>query len=63
MKAARSQARSAARLATVQALYPLDMEKPALPRLLDEFHQHRLGAEIEDAQYAEADTAFFDDLV
>ena len=63
MKAARSQARSAARLAAVQALYQLDMEKPALARLLDEFHQHRLGAEIEDAQYAEADTAFFDDLV
>jgi len=63
MKAARSQARSAARLAAVQALYQLDMEKPALARLLDEFHQHRLGAEIEDAQYADADTAFFDDLV
>ena len=63
MKAARSQARSAARLAAVQALYQLDMEKPALARLLDEFHQHRLGAEIEDAHYAEADTAFFDDLV
>ena len=59
----RSQARSAARLAAVQALYQLDMEKPALARLLDEFHQHRLGAEIEDAQYAQADTAFFDDLV
>jgi transcription antitermination protein NusB len=63
MKAARSQARSAARLAAVQALYQLDMEKPALARLLDEFHQHRLGAEIEDQQYVEADTAFFDDLV
>ena len=63
MKAARSQARSVARLAAVQALYQLDMEKPALARLLDEFHQHRLGAEIEDAQYADADTAFFDDLV
>ena len=59
----RPQARSAARLAAVQALYQLDMEKPALARLLDEFHQHRLGAEIEDDQYAEADTAFFDDLV
>ncbi len=59
----RSLARSAARLAAVQALYQLDMEKPALARLLDEFHQHRLGAEIEDAQYAAADTAFFDDLV
>ena len=62
MKAA-SQARSAARLAAVQALYQLDMEKPALTRLLDEFHQHRLGAEIEDDQYAAADTAFFDDVV
>jgi N utilization substance protein B len=59
----RSQARSAARLAAVQALYQLDMEKPALTRLLDEFHQHRLGAEIEDARYADADVAFFDDLV
>jgi len=62
MKAA-SQARSAARLAAVQALYQLEMEKTPLARLLDEFHQHRLGAEIEDAQYAEADTAFFDDVV
>ena len=60
---ARSQARSAARLAAVQALYQLEMESPALTVLLDEFHQHRLGAEIEDAQYAEADTAFFDDVV
>jgi N utilization substance protein B len=59
----RSQARSAARLAAVQALYQLDMEKPALARLLDEFRQHRLGAEIEDARYADADVAFFDDLV
>ena len=59
----RSLARSAARLAAVQALYQLDMEQPALARLLDEFHQHRLGAEIEDARYAEADTAFFDDVV
>lgn len=60
---ATSQARSAARLAAVQALYQLDMEKPALAFLLDEFHRHRLGAEIEEAQYAEADTVFFDDVV
>ena len=58
-----SQARSAARLAAVQALYQLEMEAPALTVLLDEFHQHRLGAEIEDAHYAEADTEFFDDVV
>jgi transcription antitermination protein NusB len=63
MKPARSKTRSAARLAAVQALYQMDMEKIGLARLLDEFHAHRLGAEIEDAQYAEADVDFFDDLV
>ncbi|OYW45340.1 MAG: transcription antitermination factor NusB [Sphingomonadales bacterium 32-68-7] len=62
-KSNRSQARSAARLAAVQALYQHHMEATALARLLDEFHQHRLGAEIEDDQYAEAEVAFFDDLV
>ncbi|MEE4540070.1 MAG: transcription antitermination factor NusB [Erythrobacter sp.] len=64
----RSTARSAARLAAVQALYQLQMEKPALPRLLDEFHQHRLGREVDDADhddavFADADVGFFDDLV
>jgi len=61
--AARSKARAAARLAAVQALYQHDMEQTALANLLHEFHQHRLGAEIEDAQYAEADVDFFDDVV
>ena len=59
----RSQARAAARLAAVQALYQLEMENPAVPRLIHEFHQHRLGATIGDDQYAEADVAFFDDVV
>ena len=59
----RSKARSAARLAAVQALYQLEMEATGMPRLLDEFHQHRLGAEIEGDQYAEAETGFFDDVV
>ena len=59
----RSQARSAARLAAVQALYQHHMERTPLNRLLDEFHQHRLGAEIEEMQFAEAETAFFDDIV
>ena len=59
----RSQARSAARLAAVQALYQREMEGTDLPLLLDEFHQHRLGAEIEDAQFADAEVAFFDDIV
>src|SRR3990170_1012238 len=59
----RSRPRSAARLAAVQALYQWQMEATPLARLLDEFHQHRLGREIEDAQYAEAEVAFFDDVV
>ena len=62
MKAA-IQARSAARLAAVQALYQHEMESTSVPVLLHEFHQHRLGAEIEDAQYAEADVDFFNDVV
>lgn len=60
---ARSKARSAARLAAVQALYQRQMEDTHLARLLDEFHQHRLGREIEDAQYADAEVDFFDDVV
>jgi len=59
----RSRARAAARLAAVQALYQHDMQGTAQARLLNEFHQHRLGREIEDEQYAEADVDFFDDLV
>jgi N utilization substance protein B len=56
-------ARSAARLAAVQALYQREMENTQLARLLDEFHMHRLGQTIEDEQYAEAEVAFFDDVV
>ena len=60
---ARSKSRSAARLAAVQALYQRQMEDTPLAKLLDEFHQHRLGREIEDAQYVEAEVEFFDDVV
>ena len=61
--AARSKSRSAARLAAVQALYQQEMEGTPLPRLLKEFHDHRLGATIEDEQYHEAEIDFFDDIV
>jgi len=63
MSHVRSRSRSAARLAAVQALYQQEMEGTALPRLLDEFHEHRLGATIEDEQYHEAERDFFDDIV
>ena len=60
---ARSKARSAARLAAVQALYQREMEGTAIPALLHEFHHHRLGATIEEVEYADADATFFDDIV
>jgi N utilization substance protein B len=59
----RSRARAAARLAAVQALYQREMEGTAIPTLLHEFHHHRLGATIEEVEYADADAAFFDDIV
>ncbi|MBB5710003.1 transcription antitermination factor NusB [Sphingomonas xinjiangensis] len=59
----RSKARAAARLAAVQALYQHEMEGTPIPSLLHEFHQHRLGATIEDEEYAEADNTLFDDIV
>jgi transcription antitermination protein NusB len=63
MSQTRSTSRSAARLAAVQALYQQEMEGTPLPRLLKEFHDHRLGATIEDAQYHDAERDFFDDIV
>ena len=59
----RTKARAAARLNAVQALYQREMEGTAVPQLLHEFHHHRLGATIEDVEYADADVDFFDDLV
>ena len=68
MTAPRSQARSTARLAAVQALYQQQMEGTPLSKLLDEFHQHRLGREVDDEDhdgevYADAEVEFFDDIV
>jgi N utilization substance protein B len=59
----RSRSRSAARLAAVQALYQQEMEGTPVPRLLREFHEHRLGATIEEAEYVDAERDFFDDVV
>ena len=63
MSATRSRSRSAARLAAVQALYQMEMEGTPLAKLLHEFHEHRLGATIEDQTYEEAEQDFFDDVV
>jgi len=61
--AKRSLSRSAARLAAVQALYQHEMEAIPVAQLLHQFHQHRLGATIEDVEYAEAEVDYFDDIV
>jgi N utilization substance protein B len=63
MSQTRSRSRSAARLAAVQALYQQEMEGIPTARLLKEFHDHRLGATIEDSQYREPERDFFDDIV
>jgi N utilization substance protein B len=62
-----NRARGAARLGAVQALYQQAMTGDTVPRLITEFHHHRLselpdGAPA-DIEMAEADLAFFDDLV
>lgn len=59
----RSKSRSAARLAAVQALYQQEMEQTPIVVLLHEFHMHRLGATIEDVEYADAEVDFFNDVV
>lgn len=56
-------ARSAARLAAVQALYQVEMGDDSVARVLTEFHEHRLGSEIEGETYIRADRNLFDDIV
>jgi len=55
--------RGAARLAAVQALYQMDLAGTGLNEILAEFERHRLGGELEGAQYLPAEAAFFRDIV
>lgn len=55
--------RSAARLAAVQALYQLERsDEPNTRLVINEYIEHRLGAEIEGDQYVDADEALFSDV-
>ena len=56
-------ARSAARLAAVQALYQMDMTAIDMRDVIAEFEAHRLGQEVEGSQYCEAEAAFFRAIV
>lgn len=59
----KSTARSAARLAAVQALYQMDMTGIDVNVVIAEFAEHRLGREIEGAEAAPPDDTFFRDIV
>lgn len=56
-------ARSAARLAAVQALYQIESNDEQAATVVREFIEHRLGGEIEGDLYIEADQEFFGDIV
>jgi transcription antitermination protein NusB len=59
-----SRRRSVARLAAVQALYQLELNRGADPEaVVREFVRHRFGHEIDGDRYGEADTALFSDVV
>jgi transcription antitermination protein NusB len=56
--------RSVARLAAVQALYQLELNREIDPEsVVREFARHRLGHDIDGDRYGEADPALFSDIV
>ena len=59
-----SRRRSVARLAAVQAIYQLEVNRGVDPEtVVREFAGHRFGREIDGDQYGEADPALFSDIV
>jgi N utilization substance protein B len=57
------QSRSVARLAAIQALYQMEVSGAGAETVVREFVDHRFGSEIEGEPLAEADEAFFADIV
>jgi N utilization substance protein B len=55
--------RSAARLAAVQALYQMDIAGTSLSDILAEFEAHWMSREVEGTRYADAEAAYFRDIV
>ncbi len=56
-------ARSAARLAAVQALYQMDIAHTPVKTVIEEFTAHRFGHEVEGHVYNELDEDFFKAIV
>jgi len=63
MTAVPRQARSVARLAAVQALYQMEVSSAGAETVIREFSEHRFDRDVEDMTLAQADEAFFADLV
>jgi len=57
------QQRSVARLAAVQALYQMEVSGVGVDAVVLEFSDHRFGGDIEGQVLAEADEAFFAELI
>lgn len=55
--------RSAARLAAVQALYQMELTGVGRAEVEKEFVEHRVGAEIEGAEYRKPDLNLFRDIL
>ena len=56
-------ARTVARLAAVQALYQMELAGEGVETVIAEFSNHRFDADIEGEPLAEADEAYFADVV
>jgi len=63
MAAPARQARSVARLAAVQALYQMEVSGAGAEAVVREFSDHRFEADLEGQRLANADEAFFGDVV
>jgi N utilization substance protein B len=57
------QQRSVARLAAVQALYQMEVSGVGVDAVVREFSDHRFGGDMEGQVLAEADEAFFAELM
>lgn len=55
--------RTAARLASVQALYQIELSGSPVDAVIREFIAHRLGKASEDESFGEADQTLFTDIV
>ena len=63
MKAPQRQARAVARLAAVQALYQMETGGAGAETVVREFLDHRFDVDLEGERLAQADEAFFAELV